>query len=83
MKARAAEDGLKVDSIAPIAEDPSEDLANDDSEFEASKVPAWPDIAALAYHLWENGVAHKVRPTMIGTKPSAGSKTPPPESNVH
>jgi hypothetical protein len=53
MKTRAAEDGLKVDSLAPIADDPSEDLANDDSELEASKVPAWSDIAALAYHLWE------------------------------
>jgi Protein of unknown function (DUF2934) len=46
MRTRAVED-------PPVADDPSEDAANGDSEFKASKDPAWPDIAALAYHLWE------------------------------
>jgi Protein of unknown function (DUF2934) len=48
-----AEDGLKVDGLAPIPDDPLQDLANGAPEFEASEDPTRSDIAALAYRLWE------------------------------
>jgi Protein of unknown function (DUF2934) len=53
MRTRAVQDGLKADSFPTVADDPSENLANGDSEFEASEDPTRSDIAALAYHLWE------------------------------